>query len=242
MQPAHPAPLQKGFSSLTLKLIAIAAMTIDHIAWETVPLESPLGQLLHLIGRITVPIMAFMIAEGYRHTRNLRRYAGRLALFALLSHFPYVYYKTGTFTLFFFNTSVIFTLLLGLLVLILLQDNRIPTPLAILGTIVLLLLAQFGNWSHYAVVWVVIFGQFSGQPKQAMVRSAGVTVLYFLAGLLSLGSLVRWYECLYMLGGLLAIPLLSRYNGQRGRLRLKYLFYIYYPLHLILLRLLFPLS
>ena len=50
-----------------IKYIAIIAMIIDHIAWAFVPITSVLGQVMHVIGRLTGPTMAFMIAEGHGH-------------------------------------------------------------------------------------------------------------------------------------------------------------------------------
>ena len=60
--------MQKGLTAFQLKLIAITAMLIDHLAWYYVDLDTGLGQLLHMVGRLTAPIMCFFIAEGYRHT------------------------------------------------------------------------------------------------------------------------------------------------------------------------------
>ena len=68
-----------------LKLLAVAAMLIDHLAWAFVPLDTPLAQGMHTVGRLTAPIMAYFLAEGYVHTRSFRRYALRLGVFALLS-------------------------------------------------------------------------------------------------------------------------------------------------------------
>ncbi len=61
-----------GMSSFTLKMIAILAMLIDHIAWAFVPTGTLLGQIMHIIGRITAPIMCYFIAEGYYHTHNIK--------------------------------------------------------------------------------------------------------------------------------------------------------------------------
>ncbi len=55
-----------------LKYIAIAAMLIDHIAWSFVSDYSVLGQIMHVIGRLTAPIMCYFIAEGYYYTRNVK--------------------------------------------------------------------------------------------------------------------------------------------------------------------------
>ena len=63
-----------GLSGNALKVIAIIAMTIDHVAWMRIEAyeqaEVPLQIFLHCIGRLTAPIMFFFVAEGYHHTRN----------------------------------------------------------------------------------------------------------------------------------------------------------------------------
>ncbi len=75
-----------------IKLIAIIAMTIDHIAWAIYPgyALNWKPELMHIIGRITMPTMCFFIAEGFFHTRNVNKYTARMFLFALISHFAYV--------------------------------------------------------------------------------------------------------------------------------------------------------
>lgn len=84
---------KKGLNGNALKLLAIGAMTIDHIAWAMFPgyPKAWLPILLHLIGRITCPIMCFFIAEGFHYTHDIRKYTGRLFGFAILSHFCYVF-------------------------------------------------------------------------------------------------------------------------------------------------------
>ena len=78
-----------------IKYIAIIAMIIDHIAWAFVPTTSVLGQVMHVIGRLTGPTMAFMIAEGYVHTRDVKKYAIRLGIFALISWPPFSLFENG---------------------------------------------------------------------------------------------------------------------------------------------------
>ncbi|MBQ2317877.1 MAG: hypothetical protein II182_06510, partial [Lachnospiraceae bacterium] len=72
-----------------LKLLAVVAMVVDHTAWGFVDFMSPLGQAMHIFGRLTLPIMCFFIAEGYRHTSDLRRYIERMASFAVISVVPF---------------------------------------------------------------------------------------------------------------------------------------------------------
>ena len=68
-----------------IKQLAIAAMTIDHIALLFVPSGSSLYYVMWLLGRLTAPIMALMLTEGYRYTRSRSRYLMRLVVFALIS-------------------------------------------------------------------------------------------------------------------------------------------------------------
>ena len=80
---------KKGLNSNQLKLIAIIAMTVDHLTWVIWPgYQTGWPQLaLHCVGRITAPIMWFFIAEGYHYTHSFKKYALRLLLFAVISHF-----------------------------------------------------------------------------------------------------------------------------------------------------------
>ena len=78
-----------------LKYLVIIAMLIDHIAWAFVPTASLLGQIMHIIGRLTGPTMAYMLADGYYYTRSVEKYACRLGIFALLSWIPFSYFELG---------------------------------------------------------------------------------------------------------------------------------------------------
>ena len=78
-----------------LKYLVIAAMLIDHIAWAFVPTASLLGQAMHIVGRLTGPTMAYMLAEGYHYTRNVKKYALRLGIFAVISWLPFSYFERG---------------------------------------------------------------------------------------------------------------------------------------------------
>ena len=100
--PACPPPSAEclersrgGLSLNHLKAVAVAAMVIDHIAFAFVPDGTLLAILLHSIGKITGPTMFFAAVEGCHHTRNLNRYLLRLAVFALVSWFPFLYFHFG---------------------------------------------------------------------------------------------------------------------------------------------------
>ncbi|MBR4766279.1 MAG: conjugal transfer protein TraX, partial [Clostridia bacterium] len=84
---------QKGLNSNALKLIAIAAMTVDHFTWAVFPGTQSVWYViaLHIIGRLTAPIMWFFIAEGCRKTHDIKKYALRMLIFAVVSHFAYCF-------------------------------------------------------------------------------------------------------------------------------------------------------
>ena len=84
---------RRGINSNQIKLIAITAMTIDHVTWLLFPgfQKEWWVLLLHVIGRLTAPIMWFFMAEGFHYTRNVKKYIGRLFVFAVISHFAYAF-------------------------------------------------------------------------------------------------------------------------------------------------------
>ena len=93
-------PENKRFlNSNAIKLIAIIAMTVDHIAWAVYPGYStePAAIVMHIIGRLTCPIMCYCIAEGYHYTRDVKKYTRRLLIFALISHVPYMLQSSAFF-------------------------------------------------------------------------------------------------------------------------------------------------
>ena len=83
--------MKKRLNSNQIKLIAIIAMTIDHLTWTFFPGTQAVWYVyaLHIVGRLTAPIMWFFIAEGCHYTHDMGKYIGRLFLFALVSHFAY---------------------------------------------------------------------------------------------------------------------------------------------------------
>lgn len=215
-----------------LKYLVIAAMLIDHIAWAFVPTESVLGQVMHFIGRLTGPTMAYFIAEGYCYTRSFKKYALRLGIFAFLSWIPFVYFEFGTF----FPLpafGVLYTLFLGLLA-IKLWDSSVNTGVKVFGIIGLCILSLFGDWPVFDVLWCLFFFCYRNDQKEKWIA-------YFWVGLVCCLSVLGndpWWSGLWMIG-IFMVPFLIKhcYNGQSGSKHPfhKWFFYIFYPAHLLVL-------
>jgi len=212
----------KKLSSNQIKLIAIIAMVIDHVAYTFVEYWSIEGHILHIIGRITAPIMCFFIAEGYKYTKDLKKYALRLFIFALISQFPYVLFSGNNWT----EWNIFFTLLIGLITIII-YDNVKNVYLKGLGILALLALSIICDWQYFVPLWCLTFHIFRGEENRIkrIVAFLSVVLLYFIAA----GSII-------CAGSLIPLFILEMYNGKRGKVKgFKWVFYVFYPVHLVLI-------
>lgn len=180
--------MKKTLDANQLKLIAIFAMTVDHIAWLLFPgyAKGALPVVMHIIGRLTCPIMCYFIAEGYYHTRNIHKYTFRLFLFAVISHFAYSFASNDfvdarSFIPFYFGgilnqTSVMWPLAWGLVMLRVANSERF-TQLQKTLLVVLICLVSFpSDWSCIASLCVLAFGTNRGDLK-----AQGRWMLFFVA-------------------------------------------------------------
>ncbi len=223
-----------GITSDLLKLIAVIAMVIDHIAWAFVPFGSPAGQTMHIIGRLTAPIMCFMVAQGYYKTRNVKKYAQRLGIFALISHFPYVFFESGEFQII-HQTSVMYPLFLGVIALIIRDSPKYKTAVKNMIILLICLAAMLGDWGSLAVIWIMIFAERQSRTEQIK-HFCIASIIYIILDILLSSVSGQWYNDLFQLGVFLAVPLLLKYNGVRkGGKAYKWFFYVFYPAHLLLL-------
>lgn len=235
----------QGLDANQLKLIAILAMTADHIAWLLFPGYStaPIAIFLHIIGRLTCPIMCYFIAEGYHYTRSVRRYAARLFVFAFISHFAYVfasgdYVDAWSFVPFYrgsaFNqTSVMWSLAWGLVMLCINDAKRLHTWMKAVLVLLICLVAFPADWSCIASLCVLSIGANRGNTRKQIAWCMFYVAIYAAVYALALNPLYG----LLQLCVVLSVPLIGLYNGKRGanpRLNriLKWGFYVYYPLHL----------
>ncbi len=230
--------LKKNLNGNQIKLIAIIAMTVDHLTWAVFPGTQTVWYvyMLHIIGRLTAPIMWFFIAEGYHYTHDVRRYAGRLFLFAVISHFaydfafgiPFLPLSTGVFN----QTSVMWSLAWAVVLIYICSQDRIPQWGKILAIIAICLVSFPSDWSSIAVMCPFFLHAHRGNLKK---QAADIVLWSFIYAVVYFLFLDKPYGVLQMFT-FLTIPILAKYNGQRGSWKgMKWLFYVYYPAHLVVI-------
>lgn len=225
-----------------LKLIAICAMICDHVAWGFLDFMNPVAQFLHVIGRLTIPIMCFFIAEGFRKTTNLKAYIQRMLSFWLISAIPFYLFFHEEYG---YRQNILFDLLLGIFALYILTSQKLrKLQKALLCLPLFVLSFLIGGWPIMPMLYICIFyfgKDFKTQAKYFCM--ATVALVVFLGIAVELNQIWHfssydwhWYEKLYFLGFMLSLPLLSAYNGEKGKEPLgKYFFYIFYPAHFLIL-------
>ena len=220
-------------------MIAIIAMTIDHFADLIYPgfPANPIAIFLHIVGRLTAPIMWFFICEGYHYTRDRKKYALRLFAFAIVSHFAYCFafginfipFRTGIFN----QTSVMYSLFVAVLVLWL-QDAefKIDNFIKHIAIFILIWSAFPADWSCVAVLAILGMYKNRGNLKKQMLIMLMWTILYATVSFFFVNRIYGIIQPFVIL----VYPLLRQYNGERGKAKwTKWLFYIYYPAHLVVL-------
>ncbi|MCM1387996.1 MAG: conjugal transfer protein TraX [Bacillus sp. (in: Bacteria)] len=244
MDNAMIANNERGFLNRNqIKYIVIIAMLIDHIAWGFVDAVNPLlGGCMHFIGRLTGPTMAYFVGEGYRYTRDVGKYQQRLALFALISWIPFVWFEYGKLPFYFEQgrlmfipvQSVIFTLFLGLTAIRLYESPKVNKPLKIIGIILLSLLSCIGDWLFMDVLGCLFVHIYHDKPKA---KWTAFTLTFLLPNVFI--ALLSGLEYTWFQFGVLLVPLMLYflYNGKSGsKAKIhKWFFYFFYPAHLLIL-------
>ena len=229
-------------SVLTLKLAAVAAMLADHIG-HLYPALS-FAPSLRIAGRLALPVFAFLIAEGYRHTRDVRRYALRLLTLAVLSEIPFDLLRTvnapSPLWIDYTRQNVFFTLLLGLLAVWAIDRNtKLHRPaLGWMAAAALAVLADQmqADFGAFGVAVIVIFFVFRGDRlATAAAFCLALAVRFVLSsGMLGLSGSALSTPALMSLAAALALPLIFAHNGKKGYrgAAMQWGFYLFYPLHM----------
>ncbi len=233
-------------TSFSLHMMAMLFMLCDHL-WGTIVRGN---DWLTCIGRLTFPIYAFMIVEGYFHTKNLKKYVGRLLVFAVLSEIPFNL-AMGSRIFYPIHQNVLWSFLIAIGLIHWNEKakekqiwKRIFIAIASVCIGYVVGLITFVDFYHAGILMVLVFYYFKGQKWWCY-----------------LGQLIcLWYINFEMLGGLsyevqilgqthfiagqgfalLASIPIWLYRGKQGYHSrfLQYSYYAFYPLHLLILGLL----
>lgn len=198
----------------TLKIIAMVTMVVDHIGFVFFP-DLP---LLRIIGRVAFPIFAFAAAEGARFTHDRKKYLLRLLLWGLIAEIPFDLMGNGVF--FSLESQNVCFTLAGGVACIYLMEHRSPRNMAAICAILFTCTLLSTDYSFLGVLSVVIIHSY-------IARGKGVKGVFLACLLLALGFSTQIFA-------LLALIPIALYNGKRG-INLKYLFYAFYPLHMLIL-------
>lgn len=222
-----------GFlSSNVLKIIAVIAMIVDHSA---VIFSLEPSALFRGIGRLAFPIFAFLISEGAVRSKNKLKYILRLIIFAFISEIPFdLAFGESWFDM--KNQNVYFTLVLGLLSCIaydFLRKKKLGI-LAFVSTFIFGLGAFFlhSDYGFMGVVVITLMAVFSSSAPS--VKFIGITLSAFMTSIVYVPPLGIGFLQAQLPAVLSGVPL-SLYNGKRGKRVNKYVFYAFYPAHILVL-------
>lgn len=236
----------KILNSNALKIIAMILMLLDHM-WGTI---IPGNQWMTLVGRMAFPIFAFLIVEGYIHTSDYKKYIKRLLIFGLLSEIPFNLIYTGSI-IFPFHQNVLFTLVFGLIIINeidKIKNNkeiklRVKSILKIL-LFLLITIIGFVDYGITGVLTIVVFYLFREFKFAWLGQLISLILLYivFFKGQSIIINIFNYEYFLPIQGmGVLSLILIWLYNGKKGNNSklLKYIFYSFYPVHMLMLYLIY---
>jgi len=245
------------FSDTALKVIACVAMVIDHIPY--IGLKAAYANyylfpdfIFHAIGRFSAPIFFYMLAKGYSRTRNVKRYALRLLVFAVVSYVPFICMLRGSLpnSENFLHLNIIFTMLFGLLILRTLEKSKnLKIPLVV-G---LLLISCVADYGVSGILFILCFYYLKNHRKQLVVGYSGLvgvsafsSFLYQFDGrdITHMKSVITadWFLGSVVVSLAYFVPMFlvlanQRYDVEPARSTgfWRWAFYVFYPLHMIVL-------
>ena len=222
-----------GLSAFSLKIIAIVTMTCNHIAhgFEN---QLPIYLLipLYIVGGLTFPIMAYLMIEGYQKTSNIKKYMLRLLIFGLIAVFPFILVFKALVL------NVLFTFLFGLICLYL-HDKIKKKALFWLCFAGFTLITLLCDWTLVGVPMIVLFGILKDKTRRIVITTV-ISALVLTLLEIAFGDgwgMKMMLDIGFSIFVLCSMPLLWAYNGKKGYSprSLRYLFYIYYPAHLLVI-------
>jgi len=240
------SPLTKipfgGLTSNMLRIVAIALMLSDHI-WAT---YMSFGNWMTYIGRMAFPIFAFQIAEGFVHTSNIKKYCLRLLGFALISELPFnLFYSSRWFNP--YHQNVMFTLLLGLLAIIVIDNLRknitaknIALSVLWIALICIASVIGFVDYGFSGMLMVVMFYLLRDFPFAWVAQLIGmvlINIVFFEGQVFPVEILGKAFEIPTQGFAVFALIPIWLYGGRKGRSSkvMQYGFYAFYPVHMLIL-------
>ena len=201
--------------SYQLKCIAIITMLIDHIG----AVLFPENLVLRYIGRISFPIFCFLLAEGFYHTKNVKKYMMRLAVFAVLSEIPYDLAFRNTY-IEFTRQNVFFTLLIGVVMMYaIVRTNNVTVKVIYLLLAMWAAQAVASDYGYKGILLIAVYHFFRENLPAKVLLGASWNFIW--------NAFIQGY------GALASLPIML-YNGKKGK-SMKYIFYVFYPVHLLIL-------
>ena len=223
-------------NAFVLKIIACFTMFIDHVGYIVFDGHS---SWFNYVGRLAFPIFAFQISEGYIHTHDVKKYLLRLILFAFISQIPFLLFHSIINNE--LGLNVIFTLFLGLVAIII--YDKYNKFVGVFSAIIFGIIAHFLNldYSFYGVGITFLFYVFNKNKCLLAISFIIATLMQY--SYLILGYYNYGFEFLknvfiiylpYFICTIFSIIIILCYNKKKGP-NTRYLFYLFYPLHMILI-------
>ncbi len=236
--------MNKGVSSFTLHIIAMVLMLCDHL-WATV---IPGNFWLTCVGRLAFPMFAFMVVEGYHHTKSYKKYMLRLLVFAIISEMPFNIMSGGSI-IYPFHQNVLWSFLIALLGVRLMDKARSkfnPIVSAVLCIIIIGVFSIMGlltmvDYYNYGILMVFAFYIFSGETWKhwicqllalLYINNFMMKGMYFPISIF--GTTFNVYQQSF---AVLSLPIIWSYKGEKGYSSkfIQYAFYAFYPVHILIL-------
>ena len=226
-----------------IKYIAMATMLLNHIADIFLKTGTWLCEIFTAIGYFTAITMIYFLVEGYGYTHSRKNYLLRLLLFGVISEIPYCLAFTTDGVISYYGLNMMFTLALcfGLIWIFDAHQNRI---IRVAAAATAILLSALCSWALLAPVFTLLFIWAKGSENK---KAATFIVSTILFGVINfIGGIGRFtipmnilFAVLGMIGmGLSGVCIIFLYNGKRadrGRSFSKWFFYLFYPVHLLVL-------
>lgn len=234
---------ERPFNRDMIKSIAIFTMLLNHIAYVFLKSGTPAFEIMVDIGYFTAITMIWFMVEGYDYTKSKRKYALRLLIFAVISQIPFSMAFKGNETVEAAAFNMLFTLLACFGIIYVMKEKRRHQYQAwmILG---LCFATCFSDWGLIAPVFTILFVN-AGKDRKKQIRAWIVSIAFF--GCITLGeglnelsvvqNLIHTAACMAAMT-LAGICVFFLYNGKRaknGQRFFKWFFYLFYPVHLLVL-------